>query len=176
MPRCAATARASSTSRGPQHRPCATDDSPPRGSWRRIVMPTTRQPASTSSAAAVALSTPPESAATTRVSAPGNGRARGADDDIVWYSVARMARTCVVEATMLDEHGHGVGDAGGRAVHVTDLLPGERADVAIDHDSPHQAASWGHVLRKIGKSSPDRVKPACPRLGRCGGCTWQQLA
>jgi 23S rRNA (uracil1939-C5)-methyltransferase len=87
-----------------------------------------------------------------------------------------MARTCVVEAKTLDEHGHGVGDAGGRAVHVPDLLPGERADVSIDHDSPHQAASWGHVLRRIGKGSPDRVKPACPRFGRCGGCTWQHLA
>src|SRR6185503_2920611 len=57
-----------------------------------------------------------------------------------------------------------------------DLLPAERAEVAIEHDSPHQAASWGHVLRRIGKSSPDRVKPACPRFGRCGGCSWQHLA
>src|SRR5689334_21344703 len=133
MSRCAATARASSTSRGPQHRPFAT--LVPRGSCRRIVIPTTRQPASTRSAAAVALSTPPDSAATTRVSAPGS--ARGAGASMLWYSLARMSRTCVVQATSLDEHGLGIGDAGGRALHVTDLLPGERAEVAIEHVSPH---------------------------------------
>jgi len=95
---------------------------------------------------------------------------------MLWYSLARMSRTCVVQATSLDEHGLGIGDAGGRALHVADLLPGERAEVAIEHDSPHQAASWGHIVRRIGKSSDHRVKPACPRFGRCGGCTWQHLA
>ena len=87
-----------------------------------------------------------------------------------------MSRTCVVEATTLDEHGNGVGDAGGIATHVGDLLPGERAEVAIEHKSPHHAAAWGHVVRRIGKTSPDRVAPACPRFGQCGGCTWQHLA
>jgi 23S rRNA (uracil1939-C5)-methyltransferase len=87
-----------------------------------------------------------------------------------------VATTCVVEATALDEHGHGVGPAGDRTVHVADLLPGERADVGIDHRSPHGADSWGHVVRRIGKPSPDRVAPACPRFGRCGGCPWQHLA
>jgi len=94
----------------------------------------------------------------------------------VWYSLARMTRTCVVEASTLDEHGHGVGEVAGRAIHVVDLLPGEGAEVAVDHRSPHAAAGWGHVVRRIGKTSPDRVKPACPRFGRCGGCTWQHLA
>src|SRR6185503_10326796 len=70
MPRWAHTARASSTSRGPQHRPPA-DAAVPRASYRRIVMPTTSWPCSTRSAAAVALSTPPDSAATTSGRAPG---------------------------------------------------------------------------------------------------------
>jgi 23S rRNA (uracil1939-C5)-methyltransferase len=87
-----------------------------------------------------------------------------------------MTRTCVVEAATLDEHGLGVGTVDGRAIHVADLLPGERADVTVDHRSPHAAQAWGHVVRRIGKSSTDRVKPACPRFGRCGGCTWQHLA
>jgi 23S rRNA (uracil1939-C5)-methyltransferase len=86
-----------------------------------------------------------------------------------------MARTCVVDAASLDEQGLGVGIVEGRAVHVADLLPGERAEVAVDHTSPHAAEGWGHVVRRIGKASPDRTRPACPRFGRCGGCTWQHL-
>jgi 23S rRNA (uracil1939-C5)-methyltransferase len=70
----------------------------------------------------------------------------------------------------------GAGAAGARAIHVGDLLPGERAEVAIDHVSPHRADAWGHVTRRLGPSSPDRVAPACPAFGRCGGCVWQHLA
>jgi 23S rRNA (uracil1939-C5)-methyltransferase len=80
-----------------------------------------------------------------------------------------------VEASELDEAGHGVGLAGDRRVHVTDLLSGERAEVAIDHHSPHKAEAWGRIVRRTGPESLDRVRPACPAFGRCGGCTWQHL-
>src|SRR5688572_32123289 len=63
MPRCAATRRASSMSRGPQQRP-PTDAAVPRASYSRSVIPMTRCPCSTRTAAAVALSTPPDRAAT----------------------------------------------------------------------------------------------------------------
>lgn len=80
-------------------------------------------------------------------------------------------------ATELDEAGLGVGAiAGGVHVHVADLLPGERAEVAIDHRSPHKPEAWGRILRRIGEPARDRVAPACPGFGRCGGCTWQHLA
>ena len=82
---------------------------------------------------------------------------------------------CEVEASELDEAGLGVGTAGDRSVHVTDLLPGERAEVAIDHHSPHKAEAWGHIVRRIGPQSRDRVRPACAAFGQCGGCTWQHL-
>ncbi len=80
-----------------------------------------------------------------------------------------------VEASELDEAGLGVGVSGDRRVHVTDLLPGERAEVAIDHHSPHKAEAWGHIVRRIGDKSTNRVRPACPAFGQCGGCTWQHL-
>ena len=88
-----------------------------------------------------------------------------------------MATTrCELTAASLDEAGAGVGDADGVRVHVVDLLPGERAEVAIDHESPHRAVAWGRVVRRLGPPSPDRVAPACPAFGRCGGCVWQHLA
>ncbi len=81
-----------------------------------------------------------------------------------------------LEATGLDEAGHGTGLSGGRTLHVPDLLPGERAEVAVEHDSPHRPESWGRIERRLGGPSPDRVAPACPAFGRCGGCAWQALA
>jgi 23S rRNA (uracil1939-C5)-methyltransferase len=83
---------------------------------------------------------------------------------------------CEVEATGLDEAGLGVGSAGGVELHVADLLPGERAEVALEHRSPHRPVAWAAVARRIGALSADRVAPACPAFGRCGGCTWQHLA
>jgi 23S rRNA (uracil1939-C5)-methyltransferase len=83
---------------------------------------------------------------------------------------------CQVTATWLDEAGHGVGTADGQRVHVADLLPGERAEDAIDHTSPHRPEAWARIVRRLGAASSDRVEPACPGFGRCGGCLWQHLA
>lgn len=81
-----------------------------------------------------------------------------------------------VTATSLDAAGYGVGTSDGNTVHVADLLPGERAEVAIDHVSPHHAEAWARIVRRIGNPSCDRVTAACPAFGRCGGCVWQHLA
>ena len=82
-----------------------------------------------------------------------------------------------VTATSLDDGGCGVGPADdGTLVHVADLLPGERAEIAIDHASPHRKEAWGRIVRRLGDASADRVPPACPAFGRCGGCLWQHLA
>lgn len=86
---------------------------------------------------------------------------------------------CEVQALALDDAGHGVGletdVTDPREVHVGDLLPGERAEVEIDHASPHKPEAWGHITRRIGARSPDRVASSCPAFGQCGGCTWQHL-
>src|SRR5512143_1262859 len=83
---------------------------------------------------------------------------------------------CEVEATTLDDSGAGIGLSGKTSVHVGDLLPGERAEVAIDHHSPHKAQAWGRIVKRIGPASPERALPVCPGFGRCGGCVWQHLA
>ena len=91
---------------------------------------------------------------------------------------------CNVLATALDETGAGVCTVEGPApggdaaleLHIGDLLPGERAEVMLDHRSPHKPIGWGHVLRKLGEPSADRVAPPCPAFGRCGGRVWQHLA
>ncbi len=83
---------------------------------------------------------------------------------------------CDVTPTGLDEAGWGVGTSEGKRVHVADLLPGETAEVAIDHTSPHRPEAWARIVRRHGPASRDRVEPACPAFGRCGGCVWQHLA
>ncbi len=91
-----------------------------------------------------------------------------------WNSM--KSNWCEVVATELDDAGAGVGPTANRVVHVADLLPGERAEVAIDHQSPHKPDAWGHIVRRLGPASRDRVQPECPAFGRCGGCTWQHMA
>jgi 23S rRNA (uracil1939-C5)-methyltransferase len=78
-------------------------------------------------------------------------------------------------ATDLDLEGLGIGTDGGIEVHASDLLPGERAAVAMDHVSRHAPRAWGAVVERLGPESAERVKPPCPAFSRCGGCAWQHL-
>lgn len=86
-----------------------------------------------------------------------------------------MGNRVDVTATRLDPQGAGVGAVADCEMHVTDLLPGERAIASVDHRSPHKKVAWGDILRRIGPPSPHRVTPSCPAFGRCGGCSWQHL-
>src|SRR5262245_31196427 len=47
--------------------------------------------------------------------------------------------------------------------------------VAIEHRSPHGPHAWARLL-EILEPSPHRVPPACPNVGRCGGCLMQCAA
>jgi 23S rRNA (uracil1939-C5)-methyltransferase len=78
-------------------------------------------------------------------------------------------------ATDLDLEGLGVGRAGEIDVHAVDLLPGERAEVAIDHVSRHAPRAWAAVEHRLGPPAPERAAPPCPAFSRCGGCAWQHL-
>jgi 23S rRNA (uracil1939-C5)-methyltransferase len=80
-----------------------------------------------------------------------------------------------LQVTDLDEAGLGVGRAGEVEVAVPDVLPGEQAEIVVEHLSPHRAQAWGRVLQRVGPAAPERVPPGCPAFGRCGGCVWQHL-
>src|SRR5690606_19390741 len=51
-----------------------------------------------------------------------------------------------------------------------------RAVVAIEHVSPHRPEAFGRVVGGRGAPAAERVAPACPAHGGCGGCALQVLA
>lgn len=83
----------------------------------------------------------------------------------------------VVTFEALDDDGRGVGRLPtGETVHVAGVLPGETARVRVEHVSPHAPRAWGSLVELVGAPSTERVPPACPGHGRCGGCILQHLA
>jgi 23S rRNA (uracil1939-C5)-methyltransferase len=89
----------------------------------------------------------------------------------------------VAEIVGLDEAGAGIADlAHGDEVlrvHVAGALPGERVDGRITYRSVHgrggRREAWA-ALENVQTPSPDRVAPACPVYGACGGCSLMHLA
>jgi 23S rRNA (uracil1939-C5)-methyltransferase len=72
----------------------------------------------------------------------------------------------------LSHEGHGVARLDGKAVFVTDALPGER--VVLRRVRRHRNFDEA-VLESVLVPSPDRVEPPCPHYGTCGGCALQHL-
>jgi 23S rRNA (uracil1939-C5)-methyltransferase len=75
----------------------------------------------------------------------------------------------------LDEEGRGVGRANGRELHVAGTIPGETVRARVEHDSPHNQKSWATLVEVVTRAE-ERVPPACPGHGACGGCAWQHIA
>lgn len=75
---------------------------------------------------------------------------------------------------------HGIGSemqgvgrlADGRAAFVPGTLPGETVEIRIRKSKDRFAE--GELVRII-EPSADRVKPACPLYGKCGGCQTQHM-
>jgi 23S rRNA (uracil1939-C5)-methyltransferase len=88
----------------------------------------------------------------------------------------RPGHRLTVTSEAVDELGRGVARGGPGAVVVGDLLPGESAEVVIDHVSRQRATAFATVAARVGAPSADRRPPACPGFGRCGGCGLQALA
>lgn len=86
------------------------------------------------------------------------------------------APALIVVADGIDEHGAGTATTPLGRLHVPGLLPGERGSVVVEHQSPHRAEAWGLLRERLGPPAADRVTPACPAAGHCGGCAWQHLA
>ncbi len=77
-----------------------------------------------------------------------------------------------VEVERLSADGEGVGSWNGRALFVPGALAGERVRALPSVDGKVQRGRLVEVLRP----SADRVTPACPLAGTCGGCDWLHLA
>jgi 23S rRNA (uracil1939-C5)-methyltransferase len=68
--------------------------------------------------------------------------------------------------------GKAIAKSDGLVVFVTNLVPGDVADIKIKRK--HKNYLEGYPV-KIHKFSPERINPFCEHFGVCGGCRWQQL-
>jgi len=58
----------------------------------------------------------------------------------------------------------------GKAVFVPLALPGEQARIRITQSKPGYSAA---EIEEIVTAAPERILPACPHFGVCGGCRYQ---
>lgn len=131
----------------------------------------------------MALSTPPDSA-TTVVSGCIGGMILGDGPAVKPHTFAVHepaqrgigALEAVVPIEALDDDGRGVGRAGDLEVHVAGALPGETVRARVEHQSPHAPRAWAALVELAGPPAQERVAPACPAHGSCGGCVLQHLA
>ena len=72
----------------------------------------------------------------------------------------------------LSQDGRGVTHRDGKAVFIDDALPGET--VTFAYTGRHRHFDEGRVA-EILTTSADRIEPACPHFGTCGGCSLQHL-
>ncbi len=77
------------------------------------------------------------------------------------------------EVVDLDDEGRGVARVQGKAVFITDALPGEQVEFVRlrQHRNFDEAR-----LQSIVTRASDRVEPPCEHFGVCGGCALQHLA
>ncbi len=73
----------------------------------------------------------------------------------------------------LSHDGRGVVHINGKTVFIDGALPGE--DVAFEYLAKRRKFDEGRVT-SIHQPSSDRVDPACPHFGLCGGCSLQHMA
>lgn len=69
--------------------------------------------------------------------------------------------------------GDGVGRIDGKVTFVPLTAPGDVVEVVRVED--RRSFSRARV-RRVVRPSPDRVEPACPAFGACGGCSWQHVS
>lgn len=78
----------------------------------------------------------------------------------------------VLEIESLDLEARGVAHREGKVVFVEGALPGEQVEATVVRRRPsYEKARTERLLR----ASSQRVAPACPHFGVCGGCAMQHL-
>lgn len=64
-------------------------------------------------------------------------------------------------------------DASGKTVFVSGAVAGDVVRAVFDREGER----WSHARSvELVEPSPDRVRPACPFAGACGGCPWAALS
>ncbi len=71
----------------------------------------------------------------------------------------------------LSPEGPGIFEKDGRTFAVRFSVPGDQVDGAVRR----RDKKTNFLDAQVVSPSPDRVKPRCPFVGRCGGCAWQQV-
>ncbi len=72
----------------------------------------------------------------------------------------------------LDNEGRGIAHVDGKVIFIEGALPGELVEFASFRRKPsYEVAAVSRVIR----ASSQRVTPACPHFGVCGGCSLQHL-
>lgn len=86
----------------------------------------------------------------------------------------RVLRTLeAIEVESVDLEGQGIARHDGKVLFIAGALAGERVDIEVLRERPSYAKA--RAVR-WHRSSPDRVTPACPHFGVCGGCSMQHAS
>lgn len=80
--------------------------------------------------------------------------------------------TDILDIESLDLEARGVARREGKVVFVEGALPGERVEARILRRKPSFDTAR---VERIIRASSQRVTPACPNFGVCGGCAMQHL-
>lgn len=98
---------------------------------------------------------------------------RSAANNAAPSSAVRVGEQYPVLIEDLDSAGDGVGRVDGLVVFVPGAVPGDEAVVQVETAARRFARAR---LVRLAKPSSDRVAPACPVAGACGGCQLQALS
>ncbi len=86
----------------------------------------------------------------------------------------RADETETLQIESLSAGGEGVArDATGRVVFVAATCPGDTVRARITRAG--RSFARGKLIQVI-KAGPSRRTPRCPKVGECGGCSWQHIA
>ncbi|SDE68285.1 TRAM domain-containing protein [Rhodospira trueperi] len=81
--------------------------------------------------------------------------------------------TVEVTVTALGARGDGLAQHESSALFVVGALPGERVRARVGARKGH---GWQAHVTDVLQASAERIEPACPHFGPCGGCTIQHLS